>query len=147
MRKGGICADHGQFSSDIRPSFANKTRRQRCCQWYSPTACNLVSWGFDNIRVILQHLMPPEGVAVAFRVRLERTLSERGTALDVEPPNPAKWVARQVSSGDISAGGNGSVQLFIIVAPDVACFGKKDYQQLKSWCAGFDWGLNFLCAM
>lgn len=83
-----------------------------------------------------------EGVAVIFAPDEKELYPNVEQRYNVEPPNLQNELCGKFRPGHFRGVATVVSKLFNIVAPDVACFGKKDYQQLAV-IKGFVEDLNF----
>lgn len=83
-----------------------------------------------------------EGVAVVFAPDEKELYPNVEQRYNVEPPNLQNELCGKFRPGHFRGVATVVSKLFNIVAPDVACFGKKDYQQLAV-IKGFVEDLNF----
>lgn len=83
-----------------------------------------------------------EGIAVVFAPDEKELYPNVEQRYNVEPPNLQNELCGKFRPGHFRGVATVVSKLFNIVAPDVACFGKKDYQQLAV-IKGFVEDLNF----
>lgn len=83
-----------------------------------------------------------EGIAVVFAPDEKELYPNVEQRYNVEPPNLQNELCGKFRSGHFRGVATVVSKLFNIVAPDVACFGKKDYQQLAV-IKGLTEDLNF----
>ncbi|KQB50078.1 pantothenate synthetase, partial [Neisseria meningitidis] len=83
-----------------------------------------------------------EGVAVVFAPDEKELYPNVEQRYNVEPPNLQNELCGKFRPGHFRGVATVVSKLFNIVAPDVACFGKKDYQQLAV-IKGLTEDLNF----
>ncbi len=115
-------------------SFAKpKTRRQRCCQHIRQPPAIRSGEDFDKYPRTLQQdadKLEAEGVAVVFAPDEKELYPNVEQRYNVEPPNLQNELCGKFRPGHFRGVATVVSKLFNIVAPDVACFGKKTISSL-----------------